>query len=90
MSTHIKDILSQFLKEKQTEQIQQADLQAVVKKVLGDDFREKEQNLTINKGVLTLRCSDPATRYIVGLKKEMIVKAVSERFPQIKKISITL
>jgi len=87
MATHIKDVLAGFLKEKRQDLPKQDRIRELVKTVVGKTLTKTGRPAKIDKDTLVLLCDDPASRYMMELKKADILKAVSQEFPEIKKIT---
>jgi hypothetical protein len=87
MATHIKDVLAEFLKEKRQDLPKQERIRELVTTIVGKSLAQTGRPAKIDKDTLVIFSDDPASRYLMELKKADILKAVSLEFPEIKKVT---
>ncbi len=90
MATHIKNIISQFLKEKKSEAQSAGKIEKIIEEKLGDDLIKHVKLQKIYRQNLFF-CSDSSSAsYEFKLRKEALLAAVKKEFPDIKGAKIKI
>lgn len=90
MATHIKNIISQFLKEKKAEAKSTGKIEKIIEESLGAGLKKHVKLQRIYRKNLIF-CSDSSSaNYEFGLRKETLLKAVRKEFPGIEGAKIKI
>jgi hypothetical protein len=90
VATHIKNIISQFLREKKSEAKSADKIEKIVEENLGENLKKHIRLQKIYKKNLIF-CSDSSSAsYEFGLRKDTLLKAVKKEFPDIEGTKIKI
>ncbi len=90
MATHIKNIISQFLKEKKSEARHTGRMVKIVEENLGAELTKHIKLQKIDKKNLIFSSTSSSASYEFGLRKENLLKAVKKEFPNIEGAKIKI
>ena len=90
MSTHIKDILSEFIEKGREKGKTQGKIEEVLRTVLGENLLEHIVIKGIYKKKLVFSLNNSAAQYEVGLKKKELHIALKEKFPNLEEIQLRI
>lgn len=90
MPTHIKNIISQFLKEKKSEAKSAGKIERIIEENLGADLVRHVKLQRIYKKTLIFNSDSSSASYEFGLRKDILLKAVKKDFPDIEGVKIKI
>jgi hypothetical protein len=90
VTTHIKNIINQFLKEKKSEARHADKVVRIVEENLGAELIRHIKLQRIDKKNLIFSSDSSAATYEFGLRKENLLKAVRKEFPNIEGVKIRI
>ena len=88
MSTHIKEILATFLKEKEVVVQKNASLTRAIEEVLGEELCRNAIFKGIDEDHLVFTTSSSCFSYQVNINRDMLLKKAQQLFPQLKGIKV--
>jgi hypothetical protein len=90
MSTHIKDILDEFIKKRKGKKESQDKVEETLNNILGGKLSKGVTIKGIYKNKIILNLNNSAVQYEVGLKKNELHMALREKFPGLKEIQLQI
>lgn len=90
MSTHIKDILNEFIKKGKANKETQSKIEEALNNILGGKFLEHITIKGIYKKKIIFCLSNSTVQYEVGLKKNELEKALKKEFPELEEIQLKI
>jgi hypothetical protein len=90
MATHIKELLGEFLKEKQQEFQIKEKIEVICNRVFGAGLSGQVKVEKIEKTRITFSCPASEYKYEINLNKDKIIKQIQKDFPEIKEIRIRI
>lgn len=88
MTTHIKTIIEEFLKEKQKNIPQQQQIKTVIAKVLPQELKTSVFLKKLTQETVVFGSNSSSASYNFNLLKENLKKEIQKTFPEIKKVTI--
>lgn len=88
MATHIKKVISKFLKKAKEKEKHQQKIEDVLKKLLSEEERNHIKPVRVYKNQLVLKSDSSSFTYEANLKKDAILAEVKKPFPYIEGIKI--
>lgn len=88
MTTHIKEILGGFLKEKRKDVKRKEEIEEIVEKIIDKKLKKHVQLKRIYKNSLIFYSESSNYSFEFYLKKEQLLEKIKEKFPYIEDIKV--
>ncbi|MDP2924398.1 MAG: hypothetical protein Q8O30_11890 [Candidatus Omnitrophota bacterium] len=90
MATHIKTIVHDFLKNKKQEINHKERIRKIIETNIDKKLKKNIYLKGVYKNKLILGSQGSSFSYVFNLKKDKLLKAVQEEFPEIEDMKITI
>jgi len=88
MATHIKDILNEFLKQKQKRLSQQQEIETIVNKLLTQELKTHIYLKKMIENKIVFSSDSSGATYNLNLIKEKLLSEIQKQFPKVQKITV--
>lgn len=88
MATHIKELILEFLKQKQDKVAQQEGIGKIVNRFLVEETKQHIYLKAATADSIILSSDSSGATYNLNLIKERLLEEIQKQFPEIKKIAV--
>ncbi|MCF7908193.1 MAG: hypothetical protein K9L86_04925 [Candidatus Omnitrophica bacterium] len=88
MATHIKELILEFLKQKQGKVLQQESIGKIVNRFLAEETKQHIYLKAATEDSIILHSDSSGATYNLTLIKDKLLGEIQKQFPEIKKIAV--